>query len=100
MKRLLLVISDRAMLDLIDIWTYIAEKNTENADSFIDKLYEKCELLVSSPHIGKKRDELGFGIRSFAVGRYILFYRIQNESIEIVRILNGYRDIDSFFLNC
>ena len=73
MKRLLLVISDQAMSDLIDVWTYIAEKNTENADIFIDKLYEKCELLASSPHIGKKRDELVYGICS------------------------GYRDLDSLF---
>ena len=44
MKRLPLVISDQAMSDLIDIWTYIAEKSPENADSF----RTVCSFLPSS----------------------------------------------------
>lgn len=33
------------------------------------------------------------GIRSFAVGSYVLFYRQRNDGIELVRALSGYRDI-------
>ncbi|MFC1762290.1 type II toxin-antitoxin system RelE/ParE family toxin [Planctomycetota bacterium] len=28
--------------------------------------------------------------------RYLVFYRIDTDTIEIVRILSGYRDIDTF----
>jgi plasmid stabilization system protein ParE len=41
-KRLKLVISDEAIADLIDLWTYIAEDNPERADPFVDQIHEKA----------------------------------------------------------
>jgi plasmid stabilization system protein ParE len=42
-KRLRLVISDEAISDLIDLWTYIAEDSPERADQFVDQIHEKCQ---------------------------------------------------------
>jgi len=47
--------------------------------------------------MGRKRDELIPGIRSLPVKRYVVFYRVTNNTIEIARILSGYRDIETLF---
>jgi plasmid stabilization system protein ParE len=41
-RRLKLVISDEAVSDLVDIWTYIAEDSPERADRFVDQIHDKC----------------------------------------------------------
>lgn len=83
--------------DLLDIWTYIAKDKPEAADRFIDLLTEKCEILGGAPEMGRRRDELAPALRSFPVGRYIIFYRIADRGVEVVRILSAYRDLGQFF---
>jgi toxin ParE1/3/4 len=97
MKSKKLMISEAAVSDLTEIWIYISEDTSNTADSFIDKIYEKCELISENPHIGRQRDELMKGIRSFPMRRYLIFYRIRSEVVEIVRILSGYRDLEEIF---
>jgi len=97
MKKYKLIISNQAILDLNEIWLYIATDSTVAADKFIDLLYEKCELLKNMPEAGRKRDELLPGIRSLVVYNYIVFYRKKENCVEIIRILNGYRDVNSIF---
>lgn len=97
MEPLELIISQSAQQDLIDIWNYIAVDNEQSADNMLDLLYEKCELLSKMPEIGTNRDELIQGLRSFPVKRFIVYYRKKSSSLEIVRILSSYRDIDAVF---
>jgi toxin ParE1/3/4 len=92
-----LVISEKAREDLIDIWQYIALDSMENADSFVDLVYEKCAALAAFPEMGRRRDELIPGIRSLAIRRYVVFYRIKEDYIEIARIISAYRDLGSVF---
>lgn len=47
--------------------------------------------------MGKACEELQPSIRSFPVGKYILFYRPIEGGIELVRVLHGARDIESLF---
>ncbi|MBU4273811.1 MAG: type II toxin-antitoxin system RelE/ParE family toxin, partial [Planctomycetes bacterium] len=37
------------------------------------------------------------GLRSLPVKKYTIFYRINPATLEIVRVLSGYRDIASLF---
>ncbi len=97
MKKHQLIIAEQAREDLMEIWLYIASDSIRGADNFTDFLYEKCTILCSTPEIGRKRDELLPGLRCLPAKRYLIFYRIKNDSIEIVRILSGYRDIESIF---
>ena len=87
-----LVLSDQAKDDLVEIWLYIAADAPSAADNFIDYLHEQCGHLCSNPQIGRKRDELALGIRSFPVKRYLVFYRVASDTLEIARVLSGYRD--------
>jgi len=90
-------ISPRAREDLLEIWSYVAEESETNADGFIDKIHETMELLAGQPGLGRHREELAPGIQSFPVGRYIIFYRVLSNAIEIVRVLHGARDIENIF---
>ncbi|MCF8039594.1 MAG: type II toxin-antitoxin system RelE/ParE family toxin [Desulfohalobiaceae bacterium] len=92
-----LIISEQARDDLIDIWQYIALDSIESADGFVDFVYEKCSELAVFPEMGRKRDDLIPGIRSMPVKRYVIFYRIREDCVEISRVLSAYRDLNSIF---
>ncbi len=92
-----LIISEQARDDLIDTWQYIALDSVENADRFVDLIYDKCTELASMPGMGRKRDGLIPGIRSFPVKRYVIFYRIRKNQVEIIRVLSAYRDLSAIF---
>ncbi len=94
-KKRNLILAQQAKDDLIEIWLYIAADSPSAADIFIDYLYEQAKKLCSNSELGRKRDELIAGIRSLPVKKYLIFYRINKDNIEIVRVLSGYRDIDT-----
>jgi toxin ParE1/3/4 len=94
-----LVVRPRALADLAEIWAYIAEDNPDRADVFVDLVDTKFQALARRPGLGRRRPELSSDIRSFAVGRYVVFYLPLSRGIEVVRVLHGSRDIESIFEN-
>ena len=47
--------------------------------------------------IGRARDELRPGLRSFPVREYLILYSHQPGVIRILRVLSGYRYLDAMF---
>jgi toxin ParE1/3/4 len=90
-------ITPRAILDLVEIWSYIADDSVENADIFVDQLNEAMQKLCRHPGMGRQRDELAPRIRSFPYQRYVIIYRPDSNALEIVRVLHGARDVESGF---
>lgn len=90
-------ISKGAAQDLEDIWSYIAKNNTRAADNLFDQLREKFAKLAKFPQMGQVREELAVYLRSFPVKSYLIFYRIIDEGIEIVRIIHSSQDIKQVF---
>ena len=87
----------QANIDIFDIWEYIAEDSVAEADRWVDRLDEKFSLWATQPEMGRSRDELEPGIRSFAFGRYVVFFAPLANGIDVVRVLHGSRDIDAAF---
>ena len=83
--------------DLLEIWLFIAEDSLQNADQYIDHIKTRCVNLSEFPDIGRSREELAPGIQSFPIDNYILFYKIMDDGIDIVRVLNAARDIPALF---
>lgn len=83
--------------DLLEIWSHIAKDSPGAADRFLDLIGEKCGLLAASPEMGRRREELAPALRSFPVGRYVIFYRPGERGIQVVRVLSAYRDIAALF---
>jgi len=90
-------ISAQARFDLDEIWFYIAQDNPDAADGFIQLFVSRFPKLAAFPQIGRQRSELADRLRSFPVGRYVIFYRPLENGIEIVRVLHGARDLPPIF---
>jgi toxin ParE1/3/4 len=90
-----LFVTPLAEADLNQILDYIAETRPVTAVSVLKRIREKCELISTNPRIGQLRPEFPGDYRSFPVQRWVIFYRIQGDTVEIHRVLDGARDIDS-----
>ncbi len=91
-------LSPAAKADLLDIWHYIAADNEPAADKLLRRIAHILEMLAHQPHAGRSRPELNVPeLRSFAVGNYTVFYRAEAETVLIVRVLQGHRDIEAEF---
>jgi toxin ParE1/3/4 len=90
-------ISDQAKTDLREVWRYIARRNEPAADRLVDQIIEHYETLAKFPGMGRSREELAPGLRSFPVGKYVVFYRPIDDGIEVVRVLHGAQDISALF---
>jgi len=90
--------TSQAETDLLEIWVYIGQESSmETADRVLGTIDQKCQALAEQPGIGRRRDELAPGLQSLPVGSYVVFYRAQDEGIEVIRVLHGARDIDTVF---
>lgn len=84
-----------AVDDLKEIYDYIVEDSPAKAKEFISFLREKCRFLADNPFAGRIRQEIRHDLRSFPVQRYVIFYRVLlDETVEIVSIVHGSRDIE------
>lgn len=86
-----------AELDILEIWDFIAEDSVTEADLWIDRLDEKLLLWATQPMMGRSRDELAGGLRSFAFGRYVVFFLPISDGLDVVRVLHASRDISEHF---
>src|SRR4051812_27813941 len=91
--------SSEARADLSDIWSYYAEvAGRQTADNVIRAIGQACLLLEDHPYGGRARDEIRPGLRSVVARPHVVFYRVtMDESAEIVRVLDGRRDLDEIF---
>lgn len=86
-----------AEADLLEIWAYVAEHNTEAANKLIKEITRKFTTLRDYPHIGREQDRLLVNLRSLVVSGYFIFYQPLDDRIEIVRVLHSSRDIEGVF---
>jgi toxin ParE1/3/4 len=91
------IIATQAKLDLEEIWLYVANEGHDAADRVIDEIVERFSLLAQFPNMGRARDTITEGLRSFPVNRYVIFYKASGDSITVVRVLHGARDIEHLF---
>jgi len=88
----------QATSDLLDIWIHVKTTQSEaKATALVRTIERKLRLLTSQPQMGRSRDELREGLRSFPVKPYIIFYQPQSDGILVVRVLHGRRDLSTFF---
>ena len=92
-----LVVSRDAETDLILIWVYYAEKSEQAAKRIREEIIHQYNLLVEYPFLGRSREELQVGLRSMPVANHVVFYRVTDSAIEIVRVLHGAQDVDATF---
>ena len=90
--------ADTAEDDLIAIGRYIARGSVDTALQFIEKIETTChETIGRHPEIGTKREELVTGLRLFPFYKYLIYYRLQDDYVEIIRVLHSSRDVEKVF---
>ena len=90
-----IVLSPRAQADLEDIWDYTAARWSEGqAERYIRDLWQAIETVAHDPRKGRACDGIRPGYRKYLVGVHVLFYRMFNDGVEIVRILHQRMDFD------
>ena len=85
--------SGQAKEDLVDLWGYIAVHDELAADRYVDHVFERAGELLIHPELGRPRPEVQSGIRSLLCRNHLIFYRIQPNTIEVLRILHGSMDL-------
>lgn len=92
------VLSDIAELDISDIYDYTLTKHgVAQAATYLSGLDRFLETLVEQPTMGKARPEIREGLQSFQYEHHVVFYRLLDDHIRIVRILHSSRDIPRHF---
>jgi toxin ParE1/3/4 len=96
--RLLYLASARR--DFADILEYITKQSGSLAigQRFVGLLRLQCRKLASLPGtLGRPRSELRPDMRSFAFRGYVIFFRYEADTFEVVNVLEGHRDIVAWF---
>lgn len=92
-----IVVSDKAKTDLLQLYSYLASRNPRAADAAIHTIDTKFGNIARFPFIGRERSSLAPGVRSLAAGIQVIFYKVEEDRIVIVRVIDGRRDIDQEF---
>ena len=88
-------ISKQAIDDLNDIWVYTFHKwSKEQADRYYELIIGEIEFIADNYLIGKSAEQTRKNYRVTKIKSPLIFYRkIENEIVEIIRILHQRMDI-------
>lgn len=86
-----------AVNDLGGIYSYVAHEDMVAARQLLDRITELFRKLSTMLGLGRKRPELGQDIRSFPTGKYVIYYRVVEEGVQLMRIMHGARDVEKMF---
>jgi toxin ParE1/3/4 len=91
----------KVISDLIELADYLSEDNPDAAYRFLNAFESTIEQLAQFPEIGTRRyfqhAELSNIRMWFVQGfkNYLIFYRVLDDAIQIVRVLHRTRDIEA-----
>ena len=94
--------AEAAVRDLEELISYIAADSPLNAERILDKLEKRAQTLESTPVRGRVVPELAhFGIRNWReliVKPYRIIYRIDEDTVNVLAMLDGRRDLQDLLL--
>lgn len=92
-----LKISSTADADLDAIYEYGFHQWGEmQADRYYDDLLKQFDQITENPFLYAAIDELALGYRRCVCGSHSIFYRINNDVVEVMAII-GKQDISTLF---
>ena len=92
-----------ARQDIADIFDYLDQRSETVADRFYDAVEQTVQRLLKSPKLGELcrfRNPKTKGMRVWQVSgfpNHLIFYRPQEDRLEVLRVLHGARDYDTIF---
>jgi toxin ParE1/3/4 len=96
MKALPFAISKKAVSDLEEIWLYSVQKwSVEQADRYYDLIFDEINYICKNINSGKPMEHIRKGYRASKVKSQLIFYRVLNDRIEVIRILHERMDLEN-----
>jgi toxin ParE1/3/4 len=83
--------------DLEAVGDRIAELSPLRAVSFVRELRRRAEQIQLFPRAGAPRPQWGADVRIVVHGKYVIVHRSRDETVQILRIVHGARDLDALF---
>jgi toxin ParE1/3/4 len=84
-----------AQLDVDQIHDQIAVDKPSAALRWVQRTRKLFTFLAKNPGVGEARDEIRSTVRSFTHGNYVIFFRVESDALEIIRVVHGRRDVNS-----
>jgi toxin ParE1/3/4 len=82
-------VSNRAEADLDEIAVFTTRTwGWRQTDQYLAKLEDGFALLAQAPSVGRSCEFILPGLKRFEVGKHVLFYRVEAETLWIMRILH------------
>ena len=85
------VVAPVARDDLLEIGEFIAQDSPDNARQWVAELEQAIASLSSMPERIAKRDDLRPGYRVLPAGSYLIFFRINNDEVQVARVIHAAR---------
>ncbi len=86
----------QAKSDIEEITSYIAADSLVAAQRWFDHLQERFVAIGAMPEMAPTRPEIGPYVRLFPFDRYVMLYRAESGDADIVRIVHGSRDPETW----
>lgn len=91
-------IKPQARVDLLEIWHHIAQDSAEAAHKVSLRLESEIVALAEFPGKGHKRADVADERYHFwSVYSYMIAYRFDQESLQVVRVVHGARNFRNLF---
>lgn len=82
-----------ARRDIDEIWQFtVTHWGDKAADDYVRAIAHSADRIAATPEIGAKVDAIRAGYRKFPVRSHVIFYRIEDGDILVVRVLHQSRD--------
>jgi toxin ParE1/3/4 len=89
------VLSPRAQKDIDDIWEYRVEHwNVRQAEIYLRQIQRATETVAAEPNIARACDHIRPGYWKYPAGSHVLFFRITDKGISVVRVLHSRMDFE------
>ena len=88
-------LSPAAQADLESIWDYTVRQWGEaQAEFYTRGIQAACEALINGTLVSQSAEDIRAGYRKVAVGSHVMFFRMQSDGVEIIRILHQSMDVE------
>lgn len=93
-----IVLAPEARQDLRDILLYTERRwDKQQRVAYKSKLNQAIRALGRYPYRGRERDDVSAGLRGIPIEAHVIFYRVDEWVVTIVRVLHAAIDLEDQF---
>ncbi|WP_145640745.1 type II toxin-antitoxin system RelE/ParE family toxin [Neorhizobium alkalisoli] len=87
------IFTRKARQDLVDIARHLVKHNPSRARSYMEELRTACIEIGEMPNAFERLEKTGITeIRRRTFQPYLIFYRLREDEVQLVRVLHGARN--------